>query len=1275
MFAAGGAGDTDRFKGYRIWPRLGFDGVIPRKSITPTWSLTTGFFNSYGSSIPNRILSPRAISEKKAGKLTIQALYETKEGQDWWEENGGPMEMDMTVGDKKSPGWQRFLAMRDKATRRSISNDEFFDWLDFEWRHIVEQRAFCATGKGKGVDNSCSSKEKSSSPAEEGGGSKSVSQKGKPSEESGSLKWKSGDSHPDAFSSVQQSPPMSRTADGKMTSREYSRENKEITPFAGQEFASPESVARYLRKTTQESRGREINTRKPLAGDEFEYMASSLSQQVTSAQSRGHAPLFYSQEELKAQTDHYTQIHPVLKGGMTASGLCIGKLNSSGDCEQTDSITPEGEFLFRAVQALTSPQANPDLNMQRADRALTHFLTEPDPNLSGLDKAPYFNEAQKNAFAKLQRIIDKVGLDGAANIFSGPPVRAGDIEKLFEELGISGVSATKQYAADEMVPIFSVFGPKVGPFFANNTGNLEHLTADVWFTRTWGRLSGELLKDTNKDLAKKHAKELLKPSMSRHLSDEDLAGTPKDELIAGLQHMQKTGEIPAVVEGWATARFKRFGKEGFATGTEKKFGKQYAAVGNLSRAVFNNLLHVNDTPESTVQRSNMIKVMKEVSKRTGLPVAYCQDLLWQDEQDVWGAAGARTFTEVGEASLYSTGIQKMVTDPTKRKPVTSTKPASKKKPAKRSIDDQNDDRDVVGVGDFEQMAFDDDIQDVDADEFANAFIKLFGGESEAERRNFAALDFGIAAATAFVGRVAESFGVRAFCPNGEGNGVSNECGGGERASLGNSMPKSKYDDARNKTSWLSPSGDFHPVDRSKDIGSSGGGNTHDDWALAHGVSGGEASLHDDGWIRVTNSGRTLHLSTYPGFTLSQKQASSAKDFAIASGLFDEVVFDTGLAGKKKTVWSSGSPNARAFCPTGDGGGVDNSCSADDSAGSPQLHAASERLTPQDLEKMISDDGKASRSVEGSMKLLKSKRRFELVGALTQSMPVDSVDAGDFSSKTVASAAPKGKSVSGSLSREIADAVEGIYGDLIRTANEQKAPRSLAIKDAALKSACFVSQMAAGVKEYPDILDSPVHVMRGTDIFDRMIDDGLGVAEAAKAAQHAAAMYSGTDDIIIVNADAGIGYINSVLAAAASVKNEETGEWESVSGGVPFYSTSQLGHSIAHENAHLLHYRAVRTELGLPHGKKLEKDEMLILASSLKIKCVAVMSHIGANPEVGEKLKAISGYAMTNPLETVAEYYTALALGVAKRDSDIDEVMVILGFPKDKLPAGKKGKKQ
>lgn len=1280
MFAAGGVGDTDRFKGYRIWPRLGFDGVIPRKSITPTWSLTTGFFNSYGSSIPNRILSPRAIAEKKKGLLTIQALYETKEGQEWWEENGGPMVMTMQVGDKTEPGWQRFLAMRDKATRRSLSNDEFFEWLDFEWQHIVERRGFCPNGEGGGVTNTCSSQEKMA--ADDGanitGGASPKSSKASKPDAREPLAWKSGDDHPDAFDSVRQSPPMSRGPDGKMTSSEYSREDKEITSFAGKEFASVEAVSRYLLKATAETRGRPIDTKAKggLSGDEMEYMVSSLTQQVRSAQSRGHSPLFYSSDELKAQTDYYTQIHPVLKGGMTASGLCVGVIGSDGSCNETDSITPEGEFLFRAIQALTSPQANPDINMQRADQALTHFLTEPDPNFSGLDHAPYFMDMTHQGFVKLQKIIDKIGLTKTAEIFNGPPMKRNDIEKFFQNLGISGVSGTKQYAAEEVVPMFSVFGPKVGTFFSNNNGNLEPLTADVWFTRTWTRLSGELLKETSPDTAKKHARELLKPSLRRHLTDQDLGTTPVEELISGLEHMQKTGEIPAVVEAWATARFKRYGKEGFAKRTEKKFGKQYTAVGDLSRSVLDNLPGAVGDPQGTVQRSNMIKVMKEVSKRTGIPVAHCQDLLWQDEQDIWAAAGARTFTEVGDVSLYSTGIQKMVNDPSKRKPLPERKtPKKKAAVASRSSDYDLADEGVIGVGDLEQLTFADDIQDVDPEVFAEAFIKMFGGEAAAEKRNFAALDFGIAAATAFVGRVAESFGVRAFCPNGEGNGVSNECGGGERASLGNSMPKSKYDDARNKTSWLSPSGDFHPVDRSKDIGSSGGGNTHDDWALAHGVSGGEASLHDDGWIRVTNSGRTLHLSTYPGFTLSQKQESSAKDFAIASGLFDEVVFDTGLAGKKKTVWSSGTPNTRAFCPTGDGGGVDNSCSADDSSGSPQLHAASERLTPRDIEKMISGDSKASRSVEDSMKLLKSKKRFELVGSLTKSMPTDSVDAGDFSSKTVASAAPKGKSVSDSLSREIEDAVEGIYGDLIRTSNEQKFPRSLAIKDATLKAACFVTQMAAGVKEYPDILDSPVHVMRGTDIFDRMIDEGLGVAEAVGASQHAAAMYSGTDDIIIVNADAGIGYINSVIAAAASEKNEDTGEWESVSGGIPFYSTSQLGHSLAHEHAHMLHYRAVRTELGLPHGKKLEKDEMLSLSSSLKGKCVAIMSHIRDNPEVGEKLKGISGYAMTNPLETVAEYYTALALGIAKRDSDIDEVMVILGFPKDKLPAGKKGKKQ
>ena len=174
MLAAGSVSNKS-FKGYRIWPRLGFDGVIPRKSITPTYTLKTGLFNSYGSKIPDGILSPKAKAEKKSGALTIQSLYETSEGQKWWEENGSEMEMTLSIGDNKSPGWERFKAVREKFSSRSIDvSSAFFDiesasLLDEAWSEI---RAFCPNGEGGGISNSCGSSEKMS--PDTGGGSGGV---------------------------------------------------------------------------------------------------------------------------------------------------------------------------------------------------------------------------------------------------------------------------------------------------------------------------------------------------------------------------------------------------------------------------------------------------------------------------------------------------------------------------------------------------------------------------------------------------------------------------------------------------------------------------------------------------------------------------------------------------------------------------------------------------------------------------------------------------------------------------------------------------------------------------------------------------------------------------------------------------------------------------------------------------------------------------------------------------------------------------------------------
>lgn len=600
---------------------------------------------------------------------------------------------------------------------------------------IVESRGDC-TGRNPdgtfGINNDCqedgdgpsgisrepsaTAKERTPSaktkPARGGGGD---------SKPSGSLSWSKGQPLPDAFTTVQSSPPVSRSDAGVISSDVFPRSS--ISSFAGKEFVSPVSCGRHLAQVTAAIRGRPIDSKKELSEDEFEFIASSMTQQARAAIDRGHTPAFYSPPERKTQIEDYSTLHPVMRGGVTASGFRVG----SG--EPGESIAPEAEFLFRAVQALTSPQASPFPNMQRADQVLTNFFTNPDPEGAKLHKASVGGNVAsvtKGSLERLQAIIDKVGLQEAARIFSEPPMRAGDLEKFFKDrVGIEGFGAGG-YSVDEVVPIFSVFGPKVGPFFANNTGDYDSLTADVWFTRTWGRLTGELISDTKPDLAKSHATDLLK--LFKYAPDDDMKGLDREQLRSDVEEMKRSGEIPASVVEWATQRSKRYSKEGFNKGVK---GVRDKAVARLAIAVLKNLASTLDEPETTVRRSNMIKVMREVSARVGQPVAYVQDLLWQDEQDIWAAAGARTATDIGEPSIFSTGIKKMVSDPSARPAV-----AEKKKPkkSKRSIDGVEQEEDSLdGVGDLEQFFFEDELQDVSPEEFADAFVEFFSGRSEEAR--------------------------------------------------------------------------------------------------------------------------------------------------------------------------------------------------------------------------------------------------------------------------------------------------------------------------------------------------------------------------------------------------------------------------------------------------------------------------------------------------------------------------------------------------------------
>lgn len=125
-------GDKDsEFKGYRLWPQFGFDAPID-PDIRKT--------------IPKEV-----VSHDKP--LTIQKLISTAIGTKWWNENGESMGMTLNLKDKKSDGYKRFQKMSAMAERLKKRNEgrSLYDFL------MSDDRAFCPTGPGGGVKNSCGS--------------------------------------------------------------------------------------------------------------------------------------------------------------------------------------------------------------------------------------------------------------------------------------------------------------------------------------------------------------------------------------------------------------------------------------------------------------------------------------------------------------------------------------------------------------------------------------------------------------------------------------------------------------------------------------------------------------------------------------------------------------------------------------------------------------------------------------------------------------------------------------------------------------------------------------------------------------------------------------------------------------------------------------------------------------------------------------------------------------------------------------------------------------
>ena len=597
-----------------------------------------------------------------------------------------------------------------------------------------QNRAWCPTGPDGGLDNSCGSAD----PATQS-----------PEASAAIASHRVSDS---VTHNAVASPPTQRSSDGKTLISSSavpeiirSGPEKNCYSFGGREYLSTVAAGQHLESQQAASRGGVvINTKKPLTGENLEYMVASHVAQAEQAKSRNITPLFYTAGERANQLVEYAKINPAIMGGRAKAGF---------------EVTPEvGEFIFRVAQAQTSPNASPAINMDRAD-AIINKVLKGDGRFTTSTIFGVTGKSIKGGLSRFQAIVDTLGkrtdgsidtaagLEAARQLLVGQTAPAGQFEELFaDQLGKQGIKwKPGNYLVNQEVPLFSTFGPKVGPFFENNYGNLDWLTADVWATRTFTRDSGELVVPANRDNARKYAGELEK--VLRSATDEQFHGVNVQDLAADVKDMKTSGLVGDTLRAWSGARLRHY-----AGGDYKEKKGKGGALNSAAKRVVENDIHLMGAPSGGNVRANLITVYNEAAKRTGLEVANLQDVLWQDEQDAYAATGAKTSTTTGIPSFYSAVINVMAGNR-----------ANGKKPmlARRDTRGENvisagyvDDYDKGGR---EELLWGIGLSEISDQEFAN---RVIGMRSSVRSRD------------ASLGEP------RAWCNTGEGGGLDNSCGSG-----------------------------------------------------------------------------------------------------------------------------------------------------------------------------------------------------------------------------------------------------------------------------------------------------------------------------------------------------------------------------------------------------------------------------------------------------------------------------------------------------------------
>jgi len=316
-------------------------------------------------------------------------------------------------------------------------------------------------------------------------------------------------------------------------------------------------------------------------------------------------------------------MQPEITDDEAARALMPGTFDDAGDART----------IMFAAMAITSQSVPVHENMRYALEQYRYFVAHGrfSPKAYGVK-----GSSIRSNLLRFNHILSALGSIREVRDFLGAEFTMREVKEAGAKVGIR--IAGKEMA-DEIVQGSILFGPKIGSFYQNLTGNFEPLTMDLWFCRTWGRYTGTLVRDDVSPAQVERLAETLRRDfleLGAEMRESGLDFDP-DKL-----EDYESGDLLALARNvhrfWETRRSAMV-EAGFDNSQISVIKSGYGWPG-AAESIIKSLSGTVDAPGSGGQRRWMRSVMRrtlQILARNRYPMttADAQAILWFPEKDLY----------------------------------------------------------------------------------------------------------------------------------------------------------------------------------------------------------------------------------------------------------------------------------------------------------------------------------------------------------------------------------------------------------------------------------------------------------------------------------------------------------------------------------------------------------------------------------------------------------------------------------------------------------------